>query len=167
MPFLSLSLSVFLNISVVPNPDFCISISCGTVNLSWSFNQVLSRSSPPYLSGSGLAENAYIIFAADMPPAGGKSADRLDRECLRETWLLPLTSSGQGHGGKPPLVTQLSFKVKQVLATSRGSVRTLPLDSVQSQAFLWVFVLGQNGLPVRPTLCVASDAVVPEPLHLG
>lgn len=71
-------LFVFLNISVVPDPNSCISISCGTVNLSWSFNQVLSLS-PRYLSGSGLTENTYIIFVADVP-TGGKSADCLDRE---------------------------------------------------------------------------------------
>lgn len=95
-------LSIFLNISLVPNPDFCISISCGTVNLSWSFNQALSCS-PPYLSGSGLTENTYIIFAADMP-TGGKSADCLDRE-LSEGTLELMHSLGQGHSGKPPLVT--------------------------------------------------------------
>lgn len=70
--------SLFLNISDAPNPYFCISISCGTVHLSWSLNQV-SSALLPYLSRSGLAENTYVIFAANMP-TGGKSLDYLDRE---------------------------------------------------------------------------------------
>lgn len=94
-PF-SLFLSVFLNISVVPNPNFCISISCGTVNLSWSFNQVLSRSSPPYLSGSGLAENTYIIFAADMPLEENLKIALIGSR-LRGTSLLPVAATTLGR----------------------------------------------------------------------
>lgn len=109
-------LSVFLNISVVPNPGFCISISCGTVNLSWSFNQVLSCA-PPYLSGSGLTENTYIIFAADMP-TGGKSADCLDRELsegnLGAAALIRTRTQWEASPG------DLLSRLSKVLASSKG-----------------------------------------------